>query len=103
MKRRSALRGRYGRARTKLALGRDVYLLTHSGAWRHERVPARVGMVVRVNLDVTNTGQARSGVDDYVVTRVDPKHNRVAVKPAHFAGSETWGDARGYLVMGASR
>ena len=97
------LRRRYGHARTKLALGRDVWLLTHRGAWRHERVPARVGMVVRINLGVSNEGQVRSGADDYVITRVDPKHNRVAVKPAHFAGSETWGGARGYLVMGGSR
>jgi hypothetical protein len=97
------LRRRYGRARTKLALGRHVYLLTHRGAWRYERVPAKVGMVVRANLGVTREGQSRSGTDDYVITRVDPKHDRVAVKPVHFAGSELWGDAHGYLVMEGSR
>jgi hypothetical protein len=80
-----------------------VYIFTLNGAWKHERVPARVGMIVRINLGVEPNGQARSGAEDYVITRVDTKHGqegRVAVKPAHGAGQETWGDPRGYLAVG---
>lgn len=81
-----------------------VYIFTLNGAWKHERVPAHVGMIVRINLGVEPNGHARSGAEDYVITRVDTKHGqegRVAVKPAHGPGQETWGDPRGYLAVGA--
>ena len=81
----------------------DVYIFTLNGAWKHERVPAHVGMLVRINLGVEPDGHARSGAEDYVITRVDTKHGqegRVAVKPAHGPGQETWGDPRGYLAVG---
>ena len=82
----------------------DVMIFTLNGAWKHERVPAHVGMIVRINLGVEPNGQARSGADDYVITRVDTTHGqegRVAVKLAHGGGQETWGDPRGYLAVGA--
>jgi len=98
-KRRQTLRRRYGRARRHPSA---VYIPTLDGAWRGDRIEAQVGMPVRINLGIGNDGVPRAGADDYVITRVDTKHGvegRIAVKPVGWAGSETWGDPRGYYAL----
>lgn len=58
-------------------------ILTWRGEHRGERVPAKVGMEVRI----------RGGSDPYVITRIDEPNGRVAIKPAAWAGHESWIDA----------